>query len=239
MSYFLEITLLNFVIFSARYFIIAGLAFVIFYIWKKRELLNRKIQKIFPKNSDYAREVSYSCISLGIFALVGGVFIGTSLRETTQIYVSLSEYSAWYFFLSIFLLIIDHDAYFYWTHRWLHNPWMMRYIHRIHHLSHNPSPWTAFSFHPLEAFVTAGVLITAVYILPVHPITILIYGTWMTAYNVLGHLGYDIFPANAHKHWFWKWWNSPRDHNLHHEKWLWNYWLYWNIWDKVMGTYRK
>ncbi len=239
MSYFLEITLLNFVIFSARYFIIAGLAFVIFYIWKKREFLHRKIQKIFPKNSDFVREVSYSSISLGIFALVGGVFIGTSLRETTQIYVSLSEYSAWYFFLSIVLLIIYHDAYFYWTHRWLHNPWMMRYVHRIHHLSHNPSPWTAFSFHPLEAFITAGVLITAVYILPIHPIAIFIFGTWMTAYNVLWHLGYDIFPANAHKHWFWKWWNSPRDHNLHHEKWLWNYWLYWNIWDKIMGTYRK
>jgi hypothetical protein len=75
MLYFLEITLLNFVIFSARYFIIAGLAFVIFYIWKKREFLHRKIQKIFPKNSDFVREVSYSCISLGIFALVGGVFI--------------------------------------------------------------------------------------------------------------------------------------------------------------------
>lgn len=89
MSYFLEVTVLNFIIFSGRYFIFAGCAFSVFYIWKKREFLHRKIQKIFPKSSDFVREVSYSCISLGIFALVGGVFIGTPLRETTQIYMSL------------------------------------------------------------------------------------------------------------------------------------------------------
>jgi len=71
---------------------------------------------------------------------------------------------------------------------------MMRHAHLIHHLSHNPSPWAAHSFHPLEAIVEAGVLLSAAFIFPLHPYVALLFFVWMTFFNVLGHTGYDILP---------------------------------------------
>jgi sterol desaturase/sphingolipid hydroxylase (fatty acid hydroxylase superfamily) len=53
---------------------------------------------------------------------------------------------------------------------------------------------------------------------------------------VLGHCGYEIFP-----HWFLQSragaiLNSATHHGLHHEKSRGNFSLYFNVWDRLMGT---
>jgi Delta7-sterol 5-desaturase len=237
MDLFFKYSVGNFFIFLVRYIIIAGLFFFVVYIWKHRELLSRKIQKLFPKPTDYQREILFSFQTLVIFWCVGGIFLGTSVRDTTLIYSDILQYWWVYFWGSVLLLIVYNDAYFYWMHRTIHHPRIMKHVHTVHHLSHNPSPWAAFSFHPIESVLEAGVLITAVYIFPLHPMAVFFFGTWMTFFNVLVHTGYDILPFWNQKHWFWKWWNSPRDHNLHHSSGKWNYGLYFRFWDKMMGTY--
>ena len=55
---------------GTRYFIVAGLAFTIFYFWGKKRISYKKIQKKFPRKKDYAREIFYSIITICIFALV-------------------------------------------------------------------------------------------------------------------------------------------------------------------------
>ena len=34
-----------------------------------------------------------------------------------------------------------HDAWFYWTHRLLHHPWLLRRVHYVHHQSTVPTAY--------------------------------------------------------------------------------------------------
>src|SRR5690349_6353840 len=82
---------------SLRYLVFAGSLFLIFYIWKKKDWFRFKIQQKFPDNKHIIREMSYSFLSIGVFALVGtSIFI---LRKFgyTQMYLNLADHSMGYF----------------------------------------------------------------------------------------------------------------------------------------------
>ena len=44
---------------NIRYFVVAGISFLIFYVLFKKRYRKGKIQVLFPKLSDYKREVFY------------------------------------------------------------------------------------------------------------------------------------------------------------------------------------
>jgi Delta7-sterol 5-desaturase len=52
----------------------------------------------------------------------------------------------------------------------------------------------------------------------------------------LGHCGYEIFPPWFLASPFGKFLNTPTHHALHHESFDANYGLYFNLWDRLMGT---
>ena len=55
---------------SLRYFYIAGIAFLLGYVLLRKWIGNKKIQQRFPKITDYVREISYSVITMLLFAFV-------------------------------------------------------------------------------------------------------------------------------------------------------------------------
>jgi Delta7-sterol 5-desaturase len=61
----------------------------------------------------------------------------------------------------------------------------------------------------------------------------------MTALNVLGHLGFEIYPKGFTKHSLLGINNTSTHHNMHHSLTNCNYGLYFNFWDKWMGTNHK
>jgi sterol desaturase/sphingolipid hydroxylase (fatty acid hydroxylase superfamily) len=124
------------------------------------------------------------------------------------------------------LMLFVHDTYFYWVHRAMHHPALFKIFHRVHHLSTNPSPWAAFAFHPFEALVEAGILIIIPFILPVHPMAVALFLIIMMAYNVYGHLGFELYPKSFSKSKFGKWINTSTSHNQHHLHFKGNYGLY-------------
>jgi lathosterol oxidase len=65
--------------------------------------------------------------------------------------------------VSLALMLLLHDAWFYWTHRLMHHPKIFRHVHLVHHRSINPSPWAAYSFHPIEAVIEAGIYLLIVF----------------------------------------------------------------------------
>jgi len=95
-----------------RYSIIAGITFLIFYILFKRKFQVKRIQKYFPKNKDYAREILFSFITLIIFALYAFSLRSPFIREHGNIYINFNEHSLLYFIISIILTIVIHDTYF-------------------------------------------------------------------------------------------------------------------------------
>ncbi len=229
-----------FTIVSLRYFIVAGLAFLIWYVWKGKNWLPKKIQPKFPLNNDYKREIIYSCITIFIFTAIPWLILGNpAIKKYTQWYDDMGKHGYLYFWSAFPLMLVMHDTYFYFTHRLMHHPKLFRLFHLIHHKSTNPSPWAAFAFHPLEAIVEAGILVIFLFAIPVMKAHLFFFFLFMMLYNVYGHLGWEVYPGNFHRTRIGKWINTSVNHNQHHQYFKGNYGLYFLFWDRVLGTIRS
>ena len=224
------------IVITFRYIFLATIAFLIFYVIKKEAWRLKKIQSKFPARSDYAREVGYSFITAFIFAGIGYLVYLTPFVRFTQVYYKVADHGWAYLLLSIVLMIIVHDTYFYWTHWLMHRKSFYRMVHRVHHLSTNPSPWAAMAFHPLEGVIEAGVMVVIPFLFPVHPLAIGLFLLFMMIYNVYGHLGFELYPKGFSKSFIGRWINTSVNHNMHHHSINGNYGLYFLFWDRLMNT---
>jgi sterol desaturase/sphingolipid hydroxylase (fatty acid hydroxylase superfamily) len=219
-----------------RYLVFAGLAFLLFYRFGHTFFRHLKIQNRTAEQRHMLAEILHSGYSALIFGLIG---VGLYFMRTagyTEIYTDWNAYGAWYIPISFLLLLVLQDTYFYWVHRLMHHPRLFKRLHRVHHQSFNPTPWASLSFHPLEAIVEIAILPIAALIIPFHPLVLFLFATWSLLWNVLGHLGYEIFPAGFVHHPVFRWFNTSTHHNMHHERSGCNYGLYFNFWDTVMNT---
>jgi sterol desaturase/sphingolipid hydroxylase (fatty acid hydroxylase superfamily) len=220
----------------ARYFIVAGLGYGLFYFFKKDKWLHKKIQKRFPKKEHVLYEIKYSFINLLIFSLMGIGDYWLKMNGYTKMYDHISDYGIAYFIFSIIAMILLHDTYFYWTHRFMHLKKIYPYVHQVHHHSTNPTPWAAYSFHPIEAVIDNAIITLLILVLPINIIALFIFVSYSIVLNVGGHLGYEVFPEGFTKHKLKRWSNTPTHHNMHHSYFNCNYGLYFNFWDKLMNT---
>lgn len=219
-----------------RYVLVAGAAFLLFYVWRHRRLRSLKIQAYYPAAGDIRREIGYSLASLAIFAGVGVLTYVLYKLGWARFYRDIHLHGWGYFAFSVVALIFIHDTWFYWTHRFMHWKPVFPVVHRVHHLSRTPTPWAAFAFHPIEAVIEAGVFPLVVLVMPVHPLAVLLWLLYMTGMNVLGHCGFEILPSGFTRHPIFRWHNTSTHHDMHHRFVNCNYGLYYNIWDRLMGT---
>ena len=225
---------------GTRYFFIAGLSFIIFYLFLRNRISYKKIQPKFPRKKDYLREIGYSIITISIFALVPLLILGNpAIRKHTRFYTDINTCGWLWFILAFPLMFIIHDTYFYWTHRLMHHKKLFRLFHLVHHHSTNPSPWAAYAFHPLEAIVESGIFVVFLFTIPIQLIQLGVFFLMMIVYNVYGHLGYELYPKGFSRHWLGKWINTSVNHNQHHQYFKGNYGLYFLWWDRWLHTIRS
>ncbi len=225
---------------SNRYFMVAGIAFILFYFLFRRKISYKKIQLKYPKFKDYAREIFFSVFTMCLFAIVPLIFIkNKSVVVHTMFYTKIDQYGWIYFFLAFPLMFIIHDTYFYWMHRLMHQKKLFPIFHLVHHRSVNPSPWAAYAFHPLEAIIEVGIYPIFLFIMPIHYLHFFIFFLLSLIYNVYGHLGFELYPKGFSSHWLGKWINTSVNHNQHHQYFKGNYGLYFLFWDRMMGTVRN
>jgi sterol desaturase/sphingolipid hydroxylase (fatty acid hydroxylase superfamily) len=220
----------------SRYFLLAGIFYFVFYVWKNRKFWYAKIQQRYPENKHIRREISYSMLSVLIFGAIIILTIVAGQKGYTRVYNNIDQYGYFYFFFSIIVMIFLHDTYFYWTHRLMHWRPLFKIAHRTHHLSTNPTPFAAYAFHPIEAVVEVGIIPLIALIVPYHSIALIIFTIYSLLLNVIGHLGFEIFPKGFASHRLFKWHNTSTHHNMHHRLTKCNYGLYFNIWDRLMKT---
>ena len=181
------------------YIIVATAFYLIFYVWKKAAFNESKIQPDTISRVQLRRELIYSAISLAIFCLTGLMVFLLYQNQLSLIYLDITNRNIFYFFLSIALMILFHDMYFYWTHRLLHLPGWYQKVHGMHHRSTNPSPFTSLAFHPIESLIQALVLPLMVVIIPLHPFAIFAFLIYMVYKNVRGHAGYEFTTVDQRK----------------------------------------
>lgn len=232
----LKVALIAFVLIVVRFVILAVPAYLVCWRWLRDRVQHRRIQQRFPAAFRLWNEAKWSFSTFLVYTVLSvGTYVLFKAGYTLN-YRHISDRGWGYFAFSILLMILLHDAYFYWTHRFLHLKPVFKVVHRVHHESLNPSPWAAFSFHPLEAVVSFGILPLIIFTIPFHVTAIQIFLIYMTALNVLGHLGYEFFPRGFTKHWLSGWYVTSTHHNLHHSRTHCNYGLYFMWWDRWFGT---
>ena len=228
------------IMFIFRYLLLAGIAYFIFYLWKYEKLSHLKIQPKLPESKQVRREIFYSFLTLLLYSGTVGIVLFWHKIGITKIYRDVNDYGVFYLIISFFLMVILHDTYFYWTHKLMHQSKWLYKFHEIHHLSHNPTPWAAFSFHPVEAIISLGIIPLIIFIIPTHPLALMLFLTFMTIYNVLVHLGYEIYGKKFINHPIGKWQNTTTNHDLHHQMGGgFNYGFYFSIWDRIMKSYKE
>jgi Delta7-sterol 5-desaturase len=222
-----------------RYLIVAGISFLIFYIIFKRRFLWMRIQKLFPAPVHYYRDIAFSVLSVSIFATMAYITFFLLKPYNNIYYDDAGKYGYVYFAFTFIWMFFLHDTWFYWMHRLMHHPRLFKSVHLVHHKSTNPSPWTAYAFHPFEAIIEAGIAPLIAFTLPVNRYAFMFFMMFQILYNVYGHLGYELYPRRFNRTRIGRWINTGTAHNMHHKFFKGNYGLYTLLWDRWMGTLRK
>lgn len=221
---------------SVRYLLFAGGALALITLFQK-PLAPRRIQPLPFTAKQLWREAGWSFLSISIFGLIFiGLFVANQRLGWFQIYRDIDQKGWLWFGLSIPIAVLIHDFYFYWTHRFMHLPGVFERIHKVHHLSTNPSPLSAFAFHPIEAVIEAGAVLTIALLIPIHPIALALTMLYSILTNVMGHMGYELLPRGFATNPWLNWINTATSHNQHHRTFTSNYGLYTLVWDRLFGT---
>lgn len=234
--WFFIVTVIFFVIITGRYFLIAGLFYTVFYMWFSKKWNQRKINSRDYKPGQFKREVKWSMATSFLFSIAGAITVILWQKGYTKVYTDATLYSWWYLPLSLAIFMLLHETYYYWLHRWMHHPKIFKIVHKVHHDSNITSPFTAFSFHPLEGLLQAIFLPVMLMIFPMHYYVIIIQLTIMTLTSVINHLDIEIYPKKFNKNVIGKWLIGATHHSLHHKQFKYNYGLYFTFWDKIKKT---
>lgn len=219
-----------------RYVAGAGGTFLVVNTLLAGWLARRQIRDERPDWRQMSREIIASLRTVLIFSLVGLVIALSERLGWLAIYEDPLELGLPYFLFNLAVLIVLHDAWFYWTHKIMHRPGLYRWFHRLHHRSHNPSPWTSYAFDASEAAVNAIYLPLALLLMPTSLLAAFLFVAHMMLRNAIGHCGCEVFPARRDGRPLIGWLTTVTHHDLHHAKPRWNLGLYFTWWDRLMGT---
>lgn len=225
----------HFVFNFKRYAIAATVIAILVWTLKRTAWRSRQIQKRSPGFADFRREFLASVGAIMVFAVLN-TFLNWGFRigifhdyQGTQ--------SLWMVALFFAAMTLGHDTYYYWTHRAMHTRLLFRTVHRYHHRSVTPSPWTAYSFSLPEAALNFIYLPVWLYFIPTPQDAIWSYVIFQIIRNTMQHAGLELHPRGTATHPIGKWIVTTTHHDMHHGGgFTHNYGAWFTFWDKLMGT---
>lgn len=130
--------------------------------------------------------------------------------------------------------LLLYDFMYYFLHRGMHHPKLMKYVHGVHHFVRFPTSSESIYLHPLENVAGLGLLCLAMVIIgPVSWVSFLVIFFVHSTANILVHSNL-VLPYRGFKLFnFW-----AKKHDLHHGKHLnRNYASIFPFWDLMFDTY--
>ncbi|MFL0683893.1 MAG: sterol desaturase family protein [Algoriphagus aquaeductus] len=182
------------------------------------------------------KEIRYSFLGALIFAFAGVAILIFWQKGISQLYTQLTWWDAIWLPGSFGVALFLHETYYYWLHRWMHRPQVIRHFHHIHHNSLYTSSFTSFSFHPIEAGLQAIFLPVLVLVLPIHFFVLIALLISMSITAVINHAGVEVYSEAALRSPVFRWVVGATHHDMHHHKFRCNYGLYFTFWDVWMKT---
>ncbi len=132
---------------------------------------------------------------------------------------------------SLVLLFAVYDLFYCFFHRALHLRSVYKYVHKHHHQQKAPSRGNldAVNVHPFEFVVGEWNHIFALWLVPHHIVTAVVFMVIGGVLASLNHTRYDFVFGPFY---------SVRVHDVHHRLPESNYSQYTMLWDRVFNTYR-
>jgi Delta7-sterol 5-desaturase len=192
------------------------LAYVV--IWK---LLRSRLQhwRIQLNQRADAKQIKFELKHALLVFLVGAFsssfILYLSSLGYTKLYQNSPSHSVWWGIACFFLIWIIDDAWFYWTHRFLHHPAIYRYVHAVHHHSIDVTPFSSMSFHAIEGFLLTAWIFPVSFLIPLYTSALGAFQVWGLLNNVKAHLGYELYPVNFNRSWL-RFLTTSTHHNMHH-----------------------
>jgi ring-1,2-phenylacetyl-CoA epoxidase subunit PaaE len=216
--------------------VIVSVVYFIFWVLLGKKLANRKIQ--LSKRAGWPQikeEIVASLISF--FGSTMFMMLVLSLKEKglTKFYTATSADSIGYQALTVVVMLLASDTWFYWCHRAMHHPSIYKYVHALHHKSLDVNPYTSTSFHMIESLLLTVWVLPLAMVMPISMTALGVMQVLGTFNNLKSHLGYEFFP---------KFFNyapfsmlvTATNHSLHHTQYNGNYGLFFRFWDIIFGT---
>jgi ring-1,2-phenylacetyl-CoA epoxidase subunit PaaE len=214
-----------------------GAVYLIFWIILGKKLGSRKIQ--LSKRAGWQQikgEIFTALISAIGSTLFMLLLLSLKANGTLKFYADSNKYGLWYQVITVMVLLLVSDAWFYWSHRIMHHQSLYKYVHALHHKSLDVNPFTSQSFHIIEAvWLTLWLLPLAM----VMPISMSALGAMQVLgmfNNLKSHLGYEFYPGFFGKVPPFNLLVTATNHSLHHTQYNGNYSLFFRFWDIVCGT---
>ncbi len=204
-----EIMLSGLVFFFCMYFLFCFLTIAlssrVFPVFKKGGMLDaRPVDR-----QQIGREIGLSFLTITIFGL--GVIFPWGLLQFGWAQLAKNP-SLLQISIEIIALFFWNELHFYISHRLLHTPWLRRF-HKAHHQSMTTTPWTTYSFHPVESMMLGSVLIVPMLVHDFSIEALFSVPVFSFVINQMGHANYDWFPESR----FFLF-QGARRHQQHHEK---------------------
>lgn len=134
--------------------------------------------------------------------------------------------------LGLVVLTLWNELHFYGCHRLLHTRWLYRTVHVVHHRSVVPTPFSTYSFHPVEAAMLSSVMILLLLVWPLDIVTIVVFPLVSLIANSIGHMNYAVFPAKHSGELL----AACQRHTAHHTRVTGNYGFYLPWLDRWLST---
>lgn len=132
----------------------------------------------------------------------------------------------------VLVLLAWNEIHFYACHRLLHSQPLRRF-HLSHHRSVVTTPWSTYSFHPVEALLLGSVMLPPMLVHDFSATSLALLTLGSIAINALGHSNIDFLPDAGRPRW---WTGSARRHHLHHACYRGNYGFMMPWLDRWLGT---
>lgn len=182
-----------------------------------------------PLNSGQLRhELGWSALSVLLFGT--GMIFPWGLLQLGWARLDPNA-GGWQICLEILVLAAWNDIHFWVNHRLLHTRWLRRF-HLPHHRSVVTTPFSTYSFHPVEALMLGNVILLPMLLHDFSFWSLFSVPLFSLFFNCIGHANYDFFTGVSYSHWF----AASRRHHLHHACYNGNYGFQFTFMDRLFGT---
>lgn len=200
------------------------------------------LEKLFPytKGQKVFREgffndmVLYTIVQSYVLGLIIFGFLNW-IKTNTELYrySILDSLPVW---LQVLLLVVTHDFYIYWFHRWQHNNKVLWRIHEAHHSPRSVDWLSGSRSHSLEILINQTVEFAPIILLGASPEVAIYKGMISAVWGMFIHSNIDVRLGKLQY-----FINGPEMHRWHHsdeggKEYQNNYSTKFAVWDWIFGT---